>query len=133
SGANGSTRSATAAEIVKLRRMPPRRAPSCSLRPCACATYTVTPAPTPASAAPATNSITEESCAHSATSSAPPRSARTLSSAERPPRPATMIARGRKNLMLERAEDLPQDRAAGADRVLADLLLLLGDHEIEPV
>src|SRR5689334_2969497 len=36
-------------------------------------------------------------------------------------------------LALERAKDLPDDVAAGLDRVLADLLFFLGDHVEQPV
>ena len=44
-------------------------------------------------------SITAESCAHSATSSAPPRRARILSRAERPARPAAMIPKVRTSFV----------------------------------
>ena len=64
-----------------------------------CATSTERPAPTPFNATAATISISEESCAHSATSSAPPRRARILSSAERPARPTAMIAQVRKSFV----------------------------------
>src|SRR5689334_8520281 len=75
----------------------------------------------------------EPTCAHSATSSAPPRTARTLSSALRPARPTAMIARARPRLLIQRTEDFAQDRAAGGDRILADLLFFLGHHEIHAV
>jgi hypothetical protein len=54
----------------------------------------------PASATPLTKSIAEESWPHSATASAPPRSASTLSTADRPASPAAMMAKARRSLMI---------------------------------
>src|SRR5436190_18311982 len=90
------------------------------------------PVPTPALTTPETSSITLASCAHSATSSPPPRSASSLSSIARPASPAAMIEKVRKTL-IQRTEDFTDDGAAGGDRILADLLLLLGHHDEQPV
>jgi hypothetical protein len=54
----------------------------------------------PARAMPATRSMSEESCAQSATASAPPRRVSALSTAERPTSPTAMMASVRASLMV---------------------------------
>ena len=65
-----------------------------------CATSTVEPAADASLAQCGDQIDAEESCAHSATASAPPRSARILSTAERPTRPMAIIASVRPSVQV---------------------------------